>query len=357
VLHGLVLDADEKPVKNAMVEANLEHFTQNDHWLGDDGTDDAGRFTLKNCLADRALKISVRRTSTFPECVLRNVIPGPDELVIRLPKEAWVHIQGRILDPEGKALPSVHATALMTGANGSPVETADPCTGEFRWGPYPPGEYQLRLHADGYMDISLPARVLAADEVWDVGTLRFQKGGTLLVNVLPSMGVPPPHKLTLTILDSSNTIVDSNGVRAEEVNVEDGLGRSGLLRPGSYHLQVGGEHFASYLQAFDVRAGAETVIDVSLQPGIGAEVECILPPNDAVEGLQRLVQIVITDRSGVIVLHGIALPREGSAKLPVCLLPGDYRIEATRGELRASASLTLGPGSAAASVALRLTRE
>ncbi len=347
MLRGLVLDSDGKPVKNAMVEAQLEHGTREVQWFGSEGTDDSGRFTLKSCIADQPLKITVLRKSTFPEIFLQHVIPSAEELVIHLPKEAWVYIQGRILDPEDKALPNVHAMPMTTGGSGTPAESADPKTGEFRYGPYPPGEYQLRLQADGYPAINLPKRTLAADEVWDVGTLRFEKGGTLLMNILTANALPQPHQLEFSILTSGGAYLD-------RMEVQDGVGRSGLLAPGSYLVQIGGEQFASPTQAFDVRVGAETTLDVQLHSGVGAVIQCALPENETGDGW---VQIVITDRTGIVVLRRRAWNQEGTAKLSVCLLPGEYRIEASVDAWRGSASLTLGAGSAAASVPLQLTRK
>jgi RNA polymerase sigma-70 factor (ECF subfamily) len=330
MVRGLVLDAEDKPVKSAEIEATLEHGNVDPGWFGNEGTDVSGRFVLKNCVAGEPLRITVSRKSSFPELVLQHVIPGDEGLVIRLPREAWVYIQGKVLDPEDKALPNVHVSPGMKGGNGSPAETADPSTGAFRYGPYPPGEYQLYLRADGYPAILLPWRKLAPDDVWDVGTLRFQRGGSILVNILGDV----PDRCWFSI-------VDSTGARVEALDVKDGTGRAGPLVPGSYFVQVSGEHIACKLQPFEVRVGVEMRVDVQVQKGVAIEIECPLPGNAVGDG--DGVQVVITDESGIVVMRGTAWSAEGAPKLSVCLLSGEYQIEASRDTLRGNGSITVAP--------------
>lgn len=346
VMSGLVLDPNGDPVKSAMVEARLEHFSRDARWYTFENTDESGRFKLTGCVAGEPIRITVRRKSTFPELILRNVIPSAHELVIRLPKEGWVYIQGKILDPEDKPLADVHVSPSMKGGDGSPAETTDPSTGAFRYGPYPPGEYQLQLHAAGYPEIRFPWRVLAADEVWDIGTVHFEKGGTLLVNASLASDRPPPTHLWLTIYDAG-------GVYVEQLDAHDGVGRSGLLNPGRYELQLGGENLASRLQTFDVRAGEETKLAVQLEPGITARIECAVPDWNSDDGA---VEVVITDRSGTVVKRGMAWARESSPTLSACLLPGEYRVEASTTALYGRGTITIEPGDTAPNVSVRLAR-
>ncbi len=268
--------------------------------------------------------------------------PSGEELVIRLPREAWVYIQGKVLDPEDKVLPNVHVSPSMKGGNSSPAETVDPSTGAFRYGPYPPGEYQLRVQADGYAAINVPRRELGPNEVWDVGTLKLQMGGSLLVNVLGAQA--EPHHRRLLILDADGAYVDN-------VDVQDGVGRAGPFVPGGYFLQIAGKDVACKLQPFEVRTGVEMHVDVQVQTGVNVEIECLLPDN--AQGNDG-VQIVLTDGSHAVVLHVTAWASEGSLKTSVCLLPGEYRIEASKDVLRGLGAFTVVAGSAPDKVSVRL---
>jgi protocatechuate 3,4-dioxygenase beta subunit len=328
-LHGLVLDADGKPAPRAMIEANLEDPQRDDGWFGLANTDSEGRFTLKNCSAGRPLRIDVRRKSMFPELRLQHVVPGADELVVRLPKEAWIHIQGTVLDPEGKPLASVGVSPFKKGGNGSPAETADPKTGVFRLGPYPPGDYEISLQAGGYPRIHVPSRTVAPDETWDVGTLRFERGGTIVVDVAPFAGESAPEHRRFNVLDASGSPV-------ETIDVAGGVGHGGPFAPGSYLLQYSGEGVAAGSLPFEIRAGSELRFDVALARGSPAEIECSMP-----EGTYSDfgVQVVITNSSGAPVFHGLAWATGGPMKLKLCLRPGEYRIEARRDSLRGEAAL------------------
>ncbi|HEX5054104.1 MAG TPA: carboxypeptidase-like regulatory domain-containing protein [Planctomycetota bacterium] len=334
-LRGRVVDAKGAPLRSVMIEGSLAQWRPDDHWFGMDNTDSEGRFTLPNCLEGRALTLRVRRVSMFPEKVLESVVPGPDELVIELPDPAWVYIQGTVLDPDGKPLPNVHASPSKRDGNGTPAETVDVQTGAFRYGPYPPGEYELQLQSDGLPAIRLPWRTLAPDEVWDLGTLRFHRGGTALVQLVQSE--------TATLPELRLSLYGADGARAEFVQLADGRGRTPPLVPGTYRLQVSGAGFACRQQPIEIREGAETQVDVRVQAGVPAELE--FPPPDGTHAAH--VEAVLVDRDGQVVLRTEVWPHAGSTRLQVSLAPGSYTVQATGEGLYGSGTLTIaapGPG-------------
>jgi RNA polymerase sigma-70 factor (ECF subfamily) len=343
VLRGLVLDVEGKPVPNAGIESSLVNEPRDVRWFGFENTDAAGRFSLKNCVPGEPIRITVRRKSTFPEVSLPRIVPGDEELVIRLPREAWIYIQGKVLDPEDQVLPNVHVSPAMKGGRGSPAETVDPVTGAFRYGPYPPGEYQLYVQADGYPPIHLPWRALGPDEVWDVGTLKLQRGGTILVNLLDAS--PRPRVCWVSILDDG-------GRYLENVRLEAGAGRAGPFAPGGYFVQISGEDVACELQPVEVRAGAELRVDVPVLSGVRAEFEFQLPEDVLPD---EGVQVVILDASGVAVLRSTAWAAEGTPGMSLGLLPGSYRVEASKGALRGGESFEVGAAGASPKISVRLT--
>jgi hypothetical protein len=270
------------------------------------------------------------------------VRPTAEELVVRLPKEAWVHIKGTVLGPDGEVLPNVHVSPSMkVGYSGSPAETVDSKTGSFRYGPYPPGTYSLRFAADGYPTIRLPDRTLGPDEEWDTGTVKFERGGTLAVQLVA--GTELPAKPTLTIYDAE-------GVHVDRLETSNGAGRSCPLVPGNYVLQVAGEKLACSSHAFEIRAGQETRVDIPVRTGIATTIDFSFP--DGAEPL-RSVTLVLRDPQHVVVWRGSAWGHGGRVGVSLTLAPGDYTIEATCEDLHASGTLAVAPGRAEMTLALR----
>ena len=341
-LRGRVVDIDDKPIKSVMVEAMLERRKDDDRWHGFENTDAEGRFTLNNCKQGQTIRISFRRKSMFPELVMTGVLPSAEEIVVRMPKEAWVHIKGTVLGPDGEVLPNVHASpAMKVGYSGSPAETVDGKTGAFDYGPYPPGTYSIRFAADGYPPIRLEDRTLAPDEVWDVGTVKFERGGTLAVQLVAATELPA--KWTLTIYDDK-------GAHADQLDLSNGAGRSGPLVPGNYVLQVGSEKVACSAHPFEIRAGHETRLDIPVLGGIATTIDFSFP--QGAEPL-RSVTLVLRDPQNVVVWRGRAWGRDGKVGVSLALEPGDYTIEATCEGLRATGTIAVAPGRATMTLELR----
>lgn len=341
-IRGKVVDSDDKPVKGVMVEAMLERSTRDDHWTGFENTDAEGRFALNNCKEGKTVRVTFRRKSTFPELVMTGVMPSAAELVVRLPQEAWVYIKGTVLGPDGEVLPNVHVSPSMkVGYSGSPAETADSKTGEFKYGPYPPGTYSVRFAADGYPEIRLADRTLGPDEVWDVGTVKFQRGGTLAVQLVAATELPARWSLT---------IYDEAGGQVDRLDTSNGAGRSGPLVPGHYVLQVGGEKLTCSSHPFELRAGHETRLDIPIRNGIATTIGFSFP-----EGAEPLrnVTLVLRDPQSAVVWRGSALGRGGRVGVSLVLAPGDYTIEAACEDMRASGTIAVAPGRAAMTLELR----
>lgn len=329
-LRGRVVDADGKPVHSCMVEASLENQQRDDSWWGFENTDAEGRFTLKNCIADRTVRITFRRKSTFPELHLEGLAPGGDELLVTLPTEAWCYIQGSVLGPDDAPLPNVHISPFMKDGNNAPAETADAKTGAFRYGPYPPNAYSLTLSADGFPAIRLRERTLAPNEVWDLGTLHFQPGGTLAVQLLgDAEAMSKPVMLT---------VFDEAGLFCERLAANAGLARSSPLAPGSYVLQADGLTVAARLSTFVIRPGQETRIDVPISPGVAAKIRCTLPATSA---SVRSVDLLIRNARGEVAWRGSAWKGADGMQSTVCLTPGEYTISASAGGLRGEAGVVM----------------
>ncbi len=335
VVAGRVVGPDDQPIAKAMVEAQLEDWRQGDNWWGFANTDDDGRFSLKNCPAGRTVKLQARRKSTFPELTLTGVTTGSTDVIVRLPKEAWIHITGTILDPGGKPLPNVAVSPSIHGGGGSPAETADPATGRVQLGPYPPGTYTLRLAAAGFPHIQL-TREVQPDEQWDLGELRFERGGDVAVALV----APSDAMLGKVHVSVQATAA---GARAEDVPITNGQGRLGPLRAGDYTLRVRAPGAVPAVVPFTIVAGRETRLDVPLRAGIAVSVRAAAPAGAGgrltIEVLGEGDTVLGTWAAGT----GI---REGNAEF--ALDPGHYRARATFGELSGTAGFDVAAGTPAA---------
>ncbi len=344
VLEGRLLDAEEQPVAGAQIQGRLERADKYDDWASNARTDKQGRFQLENCDVLRPICVHVTGKSAFPLLSVHEILPGPEELVLRLPKEAWAEIQGRILDPEDKPLPNVHVSLAMTGVEGWDEPALDPASGAFHCTSIPPGEYQLTFETAGYPKIRLPKRTLGPAATWDVGTLHFRKGGSLLVDLQRADRKPASAHMPLQLCDTA-------GGPVEQIDVRNGTGRAGPLAPGSYVLQVTGKGIAAQQQQLEVKAGVELRVDVLAQPGLPVEIECRMPAN--VRGGTE-TQLVIRDAAGGTVFSGTGEGQDGTSRLELALLAGTYRVEAMRDALHGSATLKVEAGSGPSTVVVTL---
>src|SRR5262249_58383939 len=114
--------------------------------------------------------------------------------------------------------------------------------------------------------------------------------------------------------------------------------RTSALAGGDYHLLVWGKGVAAQAVPFTIRAGEEVVVDLQPQAGVSQRFVCE-PPAGAKAGgvVLRLM------RGGVYM--GTAWTSGSADGLPTgetWLLPGDYAVNAEAGDLRGSATFTVG---------------
>ena len=205
------------------------------------------------------------------------------------------------------------------------------------YGPYVPGEWQLRIDARGFPVVRTPWRKVGAGETWDLGTIRMQPGGFLQASFKAADG-QQPEKLTLWILDAARQFF--RGLR-----VAGSSGRSGPLAPGTYYLQVRGESFAAALHKFEIQAGQDTPLSVTLQQGVPVALEFVIQTDMGEQPPQRRVPVTVVDSAGKTVLSANAYRRRGAnvAVLGFATRPGKYRVKAsTDSGKRAEATIEVG---------------
>lgn len=293
-------------------------------------TDAGGRFVVTNCPAGQPIHLSTKRTGMFTEQKL-TFVASSEELVIRLPTPEWAYVEGTVLDPDGEPRVNVRARLLVPGEP-SPILRPDPATGRFRFGPLPPGSCGMRFSCDDLPDLSVSPRILARNEIWDVGTLRFERGGTAVVQLITDTSEPlPEHRVS---------VLTPAGEWRDSFLVREGTGRTPPLASGTWLLQVALDGFAARQQAFDIRAGVEARLDVPLQRGVPCEVTFEAPAD-----LDQSIDVVVRDATGSIVLRRGAWRRDGRITLQTTLAPGPHTITASCLELRGTGTLTVAaPG-------------
>lgn len=340
VWQGRLLDHDGEPVESAIIEAHKARGAPGEPWWAHASPDAEGRFALRNLRPDLTIDLSVRRKSTFPELVLRNLKPNDQELVIRLEPEQWVHIKGRALGPDGEVLPSIDLSPFKQGTvSGTPVETVDPTTGDFAIGPYPPGHYTLRLAADGFPTIHIE-RTVEANATWDTGTLRFERGGTLAIHLVAAAG---------TQLGGERLSIYRGETWCGRLETEHGAGTSGPLAAGEYELRVSGGSLAAASVPFSIRAGIETRLDVPVRTGFAAKIRFVVPADFRSDR----IAIVVSDGGGGRVLQTTIWLLGGSWARDFHFAPGSYSIVATAGDLSAQGSFTVGSASMSTTLTLQ----
>jgi len=340
-LRGRVLDADGAPADNVMVEAEAAR-AHGDNWRGSTRTDAAGRFELRGCAADQAISIDLQRYGMFRDLHIDGVRPTADELVLRLPPRPRACIVGRVLLADGRVPQNVAVSPELEGMHSSPVESVDAATGAFRIGPYPPGDYRLRVQAPGFPTILLRGRLDDGGADWDVGSLQLEPGGTLRVDLVADTTASlPRHWLN---------VLDGDGMGVAQLDDDGGAARAGPLRPGDYVLQLGGDGLVNAQVPFAVSAGVETHLQVPVHAGVRALLTVTVPEG---EDLRAAVQVAIADRSGAPVYRGVLWCNGRGATTPTMLDPGTYAVAVWRGARRTAAEWTV-PATGTAELELRL---
>lgn len=342
---GRVVDADDQPVVQAMVQAQGQGAIDGDWFFAHESTDEQGRFTLKDVPNGLPLQLQVVRQSSFPELVHTLPQRTDEEVLLRLPKATRVHIRGTVLDPDGKPLPNVAVSPFLLGGNGSPAETADPATGAFALGPYPAGEYTLNLAAADLVPLQL-RRTLVGDETWEVGEVRLQRGAYVVL-------APVVDNAELLAGTRFEAAADDGGPR-QTFESRDGRWRAGPLRAGSYRLFAIGEAIAPQSLPFELRAGSELVVDVPLQRGIRAT---LVATADRPLPAGTLMTFLVRDAHGVLLDMPAAACDGTQAQVRFGLAPGRYTIEAGTKGWRGSVVHDVVAGDAAPVVRIELKPE
>lgn len=311
-LRGRIIDDDDKPVR-VVVEVMAMASGKVFHRFATSDDKDEGRFEITNIPKGAALRLTVRRDSLEIKAI-NNVVPGKEELIVRVPKPTKAHIHGIVLDENGDPLPNAQVRPNRRRRLSS-AKTNDKDTGAFEFGPMPAGAYQLVIEATGYAPMRTPYHTIADGDTWDAGAIRMVRGGTLRVSYLGDFVELPEHTLS---------VLGADGSHVTRLTMLGSGGQSTLLAPGNYRLQIGGKGIASKLVPFRIANGGEAKLDVPVQQGRKVNFH-FLGESKA----NARLRVTITDANGEVRQYGSAWrTQDGIVQMSADLAPGTYRVQA-----------------------------
>lgn len=302
-------------------------------------TDSDGRFRIEGLAKARycvAVAGPEKRTSLFPDATVQEVVPGPNEVLVRVTPETrpTAFIRGRIVDPQGTPVESARITLFPLGHDILSMrgieEVSAVGTGEFHLGPYLAGRWQLKMEAFGYPVSWTGVRELRPGQELDLGTIQLVQGGSIVIKLRREDGTEVGHPFLSLSVGATWQSIQSPEIEGESVLI-------GPLPPGPYRLAViGGREdlaavdlTANEVLPFEIRAGETVTSELVLRSGVPIVVRFRSP--DPAPPKSR-VTFSLFDAGGREILRtGATLDGSGARELKIgCLVRGHYRIEAER---------------------------
>lgn len=325
-LRGRVVDPDGNPVAKVYCECMAESRA-NDSWFKFAQTNAQGEFVADNCPEKGTISIRVS-AQKFEELRLTGIDPHAGEVRIQLKRKAasTVRIVGTVIAPDGKPLNNTSAYGIRKGGGSEGIKATDD-NGHFDLGPYPPGEWTVYVRSPEYPTYISETRELVANETWDLGTITLLQGGTAIVRRLDDSEVMARFIGT-----------DVEMKRSVGFTTVDGQKRSSATAPGDYLLLTSGTGVAASATPYTVRAGEETVIDVHVRQGTKQLLKVTRADGAKVKAFSVHV------RQGKKLVARVWAPAkpDGSAVGETWLLPGEYTLTGTNGELTGSITFSVG---------------
>ena len=228
------------------------------------------------------------------------------ELVVPRAAMATAFVVGRVLGPDGEALPGagLHWKPL-DGATMTYREEAKAESGEFRLGPQPAGRYRFDVSAPSFGTRTIGERDLAVGQTLDLGTIELEKPGRVHVVLDLAEGVSLDRGAFVSFALEGDPPVNPNQVKGREVH-------SPMLAPGRYEVQFSGSELRAAPIVVDVPADETVETRLRVERGTWRVVDVRWDTRSAPRGLEFEAR----DASGALVLHGRAIPTgEGSARI------------------------------------------
>ena len=315
VLHGRVLSLQGDPVAGAAVGISTmlkEGVPRRP--MSTVRTDREGRFSYPTCPEDGVAVWFLKQG--YSQAHRTGVKPGDGEVVLWVEKfgEPSVRIKGKVVDPQGNPVGNATVSGTRRKWRLSSPEPVDGSTGEFVLGPMPPDWHRVSVRATGYATYITTERQLNANETWDLGTIRLQRGGRAKV-----------HLDRAKVGDAATAIgvVDSDQRWYSNFRTPGKVAYTQRVVPGRYHLVVSGDEVATQSIPFVVKDGEDTEIHITLSRGWRCDLR-VLTNADT-------VRVTITGEHGLVRDERISRRKEGPLTTGTYLAPGRYTVTAQTG--------------------------
>ena len=322
-LIGRVVRENGKGVPKILVECQAE----NGAWFSFERTDEEGRFAAANCPEGDTIRVSIRGRG-IEELMKSEVDPRDGELLLHATSELprTVRIKGTVLGPDGTPVANATVGGWREGTRDRPGLRATDNEGAFEIGPLVPGNWTIYVRSNAHPKFQSESRVLVANGVWDLGTIRLGLGGAAVVSARGNT-------------KASYYVSDTTFTRSFSVATVEDKKRSEMLAPGRYLLVVRGTGIAAHCVPFEIRAGRDTTVEVDPAPGITQEFVFTLPAGLTGE---RGVRLLVTHGKEFVGRGYARIRRNQPATTKLWLPKGQLTVKATAGSASGTATFTVG---------------
>lgn len=275
-----------------------------------------GSFELTNVPeGDWNLEFMVPPDYFFPTHIERKVSGDGPVLRVVIPKESIpsAKLRARVVDSDGNPIVGAQYAIVRRGINSGPLLTTGQ-DGRIEFGPVSPGEYAIMVDVRGFPTIRTDFHPLTSGQTKDVGDILVVAGQRLLVSLRrDSATMSQQAHGVISGLDSpGSSIVEFDGDR----------GRSDLVVPGRYRLDLTGVGIAAMSIDCVIEAGSDTSLELTTSLGHPRE---FVVARDPQQGEAR-VPYRIEDSMGRRVAVGSLWPtqRGDSFRAQLSFAPGRY---------------------------------
>ena len=350
-----VVNASGAPVVDAFLEAELtgDRTRSNESASSAFSTTNAeGRATFAN-LSPGNFFVRVFDRARGPHAVATasGTTGGPELLLTIAPEhEPSCFVVGRLVDGEGAPVASAEISATRDGSSRLSSGLSDK-DGRFKVGPLLPGKVRVAYGVGRFGAGDLGIREMAQGETWDLGDMRLQPPGELIVRVASKAA---SERATAPMVSLRSAVGD-----ADEMFLTENSVASIALAPGRYFVAVVGwsTDCADIEATVEIVSGATTTVD--LAPPKGAPVQVRLK-----SAMPRVGEVVadvdVFDSSGRLICRRRAASRHSGGErfddLDLRLAPGSYVVRASSLGSRGEAVIEVSSADVDATSAVDLAR-